>query len=105
MLKIFKFLPFCIDQIFYFKKDKIKLQVDKKTIVEKNVYIRKKKRLGESIHYCNLKINNVDINKFLAKINPNISGLGMLFVNQRKPGPISNEIILDAKLKCKKIAI
>jgi len=104
VLKFLKFLPFCIEQIFYFKKDKIKLKVDKKTIIEKSLYKRKKKKFGESIHYCNLKINNIDINKFLAKINPNISGLGMSFVNQSKPGPISNEIILDAKMKCKKIA-
>jgi len=45
----------------------------------------------------------VDINKFLAKINPNIMDLGMSFINQKKPGPISNEIISDAKIKCKKL--
>jgi len=45
----------------------------------------------------------VDINKFLAKINPNIMGLGMSFIDQKKPGPISNEIMSDAKIKCKKL--
>ena len=70
----------------------------------KKTYIKKKeKRFGESIHYCNFKINNMDINKFLARINPNIMGLGMSFINQKKPGPISNEIISDAKIKCKKL--
>jgi hypothetical protein len=103
MLRIFKFLPFCIDQIFYYKKNKIKLKINRKTVVEKDLYKKKEKRFGESIHYCNLKINNMDINKFLAKINPNIMGLGMSFINQKKPGPISNEIISDAKIKCKKL--
>ena len=27
----------------------------------------------------------------------------MSFIDQSKPGPISNEIILDAKFKCNKI--
>jgi hypothetical protein len=44
----------------------------------------------------------VDINTFLKNINPNIMGLGMSFIDQKKPGPISNEIILDAKMKCNK---
>ena len=54
---------------------------------------------GDSIHYCNMKINGVDINKFLKKIHPKIIGLGMPFVNQKNPGPISNDIILDAHKK------
>jgi|TARA_B110000285_G_scaffold235009_1_gene314171 hypothetical protein len=105
MLKIFKFLPFCIDQIFYYKKSKVKLKLDRKTVVEKSLYKKKEMKFGESIHYCNLKINNVDINNFLGKINPNIVGLGMSFINQKKPGPISNEIMSDAKIKCKKLTI
>lgn len=101
ILKFLKFVPFCIDQIFYFKKLKLKLRVNKDSIDEINQY-QPKKRFGESIHYCNLKINNVDINTFLKNINPNIVGLGMSFIDQKKPGPISNEIILDAKMKCNK---
>ena len=46
---------------------------------------------------------NIDINEFLFKINPNIFGVGMSFIKQKKPGPISNEIVLDAKKKCKKL--
>ena len=42
-----------------------------------------------------MKINNVNIRKYLRKINPNIHGFGMSFVNQYEPGPISNDIIND----------
>lgn len=104
-LKFFKFVPFCIDQIFYFRKIKLKLKVHKNSIVETTPYQQKKQRFGDSIHYCNLKINNIEINKFLANINPNIIGLGMSFINQKKPGPISNEIILDVKKKCRALKI
>ena len=52
-----------------------------------------------SAHYCNLRINKIPINKFLKKINPNIFGLGMSFIDQKIPGPISNDIILDVQKK------
>ena len=46
-----------------------------------------------------MKINGVSINKFLSKINKNILGLGMPFVDQKIPGPISNDILLDIEKK------
>ena len=54
---------------------------------------------GNSIHYCNLKINGISINDFLKLISPNIIGIGMAFIRQTKPGPISSDILLDAKNK------
>ena len=89
---------------FLQKKNKLKLKIVNNKIVEnqRNI-VRKDSKFGESIHYCNLRINNIEINKFLRKINKNIYGLGMSFINQSVPGPISNEIILDAKVKCKKM--
>jgi len=104
-LKLFKFIPLCIDQNFYFQKNKVKFKINKNFINEITNISPKNQRFGESIHYCNLKINNEKINKFLANINTNIVGLGMLFVDQKKPGPISNEIILDVIKKSKKLNI
>ena len=46
-----------------------------------------------------MKINSVPINKIFSKINKNLLGFGMPFVNQSVPGPISNDIILDVKKK------
>ena len=59
-------------------------------------------KFGNSIHCCDLRINKININKFLFKINKNIYGVGMAFINQQKPGPISNDIILDIIKKLKK---
>ena len=49
-----------------------------------------------------MKINNVSINNYLKKINENIFGFGMSFVSQSKPGPISNDIIIDICQKLKR---
>ena len=48
-----------------------------------------------------MKINGVPINIFLSKINKNLIGFGMPFVDQNIPGPISNDILLDIKKKLK----
>ena len=101
LLKIFNFIPIFIDQNFYPQKIRYKLQLKNGELIEKNCSLSNYK-FGKSIHYCNLKINGVNINRFLHKINKNIKGLGMSFINQNKPGPISNEIILDIKKKIKK---
>lgn len=97
-LKILNFLPVCIDQCFYKKKKNYKLQIKKGQVIEKNNDTDSNK-FGVSAHYCNLRINKIPINKFLKKINPNIFGIGMSFINQKIPGPISNDIILDVQKK------
>ena len=48
-------------------------------------------------------INNKNINTFLNEIHPNLIGLGMAFVSQNNPGPISNDIIEDALKKIEDI--
>ena len=42
-----------------------------------------------------MRINKLNINNFLKKFDKNLIGVGMPFVNQKIPGPISNEILLD----------
>ena len=49
-----------------------------------------------------MKINNTKISDYLKKINNNIFGFGMSFVSQSRPGPISNDIILDIFKKLEK---
>ncbi len=94
-LKLLKFLPICIDQNFYKKKKKIKLILKNNTLEEYNFNKNSYSKFGDSIHYCDLKINGIKINNFLKKVNTNIHGFGMPFVNQIDPGPISNDIMLD----------
>ena len=51
------------------------------------------------MHYCNMRINKLNINNFLKRIDKNFIGIGMPFINQKLPGPISNEIVLDMMKK------
>tara|TARA_B100000795_G_scaffold30311_1_gene19976 strand:- start:2147 stop:3193 length:1047 start_codon:yes stop_codon:yes gene_type:complete len=99
-LKLLNFIPLCLDQNFYKKKINYKLKIRDGVIVETN---NKSTRItfGKSTHFCNLRINNTNINKFLRKVSNNILGVGMVFVNQKIPGPISNDIILDINNKLK----
>lgn len=90
ILKLFDFIPLVIDQNFYKKKIFCSLKIDKNILTDLNDI-----KFGNSIHYCNMSINGQNINKFLRKINKNIKGFGMPFIDQKKPGPISNEIIED----------
>jgi hypothetical protein len=48
-------------------------------------------------------INGINLNTYLKEISPNILGLGMAFVRQECPGPISNDIIKDALRKFKEV--
>lgn len=88
-----------IDQKFDHSKKELCLQLKENLLNEvlpTKTSSKRENSFGASIHYCNLKINGESINTFLQKINPNFIGLGMGFVNQQVPGPISNDILLDA---------
>ena len=104
-LKFFKFVPFYVDQNFYKEKKVYKLSIKNNIVKEKNSQNFLKLKFGESIHYCNMKINGVDINSYLSKIHKNIKGIGTSFIDQQTPGPISNDIILNIlkKIQTKKI--
>ena len=93
IFKIFKFIkiPFYIDQLFFYNKKKINLDINTKLQTLNNK--SKKNILGNSIHYCNLSINQININKYLKGISKNIFGISMPFVSQKTPGPIANDII------------
>lgn len=53
------------------------------------------KAFGGSIHYCNLTVNGLPVNEHLRRQNIAIRVVGMAAVRQSKPGPISNDIIMD----------
>jgi hypothetical protein len=95
--KFFQWIPFYFDQVFFLEKLTHVSEIRNGILsdcFEKR--ISNSGEFGRSIHYCDLKINNLNINKYLERINPNVSGFGMAFVSQKIPGPISNDIILDA---------
>ena len=93
LFKIFKFIkiPFYVDQVFFYNKKKINLSINTKLQTLHNH--AQKNILGNSIHYCNLSIDQININKYLKDISKNIFGISMPFVSQKIPGPIANDII------------
>jgi hypothetical protein len=95
--RLFQWIPFYFDQLFLLKKLTHTSQVNNGILSD--CFIEKKNGssiFGNSIHYCDLKINGLNINEYLGRINSNIGGIGMAFVKQTIPGPISNDIMLDA---------
>ena len=90
----------------HFRKQKRKLLL--KVHNENNIHFKRlvsegaelSKKFGDSIHYCNLLINNIKINDIMKTYN-NIQGVGMCYVSQNKPGPISNIIYKDCLTKIK----
>jgi len=95
-------IPVYIDQYFLNKIDSCCIKIDKGILKNINNKIDTNiQKFGHSIHYCNMRVNNKSINKLLRDINPNICGLGMAFIKQKVPGPISNDIILDTSKKIK----
>ena len=97
-LKLLNFIPLCIDQCFYKKKLNYKLLLKNGELIEQD-YLRTSDNFGQSIHYCNLRINKIPINKIMKKTHSDIYGIGMSFIDQDIPGPISNDIILDSYKK------
>ncbi len=86
---LFLNIPIYINQNFLNIKKKLTLELDGASVIQKSKNIK----FGDSIHYCNLKVNNRTIDDFLNDISNNILGLSTPFVNQKEPGPISNDII------------
>jgi hypothetical protein len=102
--KILDFVPMYLDTYFMNSKLKIKLSI-KGGEINDLISNSSSATFGDTIHYCNMHINNININSFLSKLNPNLVGLGMPFVSQTRPGPISNIIIIDALRKLSKYHI
>lgn len=94
---LFDWIPFYIEQYFLDQNNSHEFTVNDSVLKDFSFPKKRRKKLfGRSIHYCNMNINNISINELLKKISPNIYGIGMAFTKQKKPGPISNDIILAA---------
>jgi len=102
--KILDFIPIYLDTYFMSSRIKIRLSIKGGEIDDLSSNCSGA-GFGSTVHYCNMHINNININSFLSKLNPNLIGLGMPFVSQPKPGPISNRIIIDALRKLSKYHI
>ncbi len=87
------FIPFVFEQVFSHERLTCSFMLEKGALVGKTV--ENQRKFGTSIHYCNLKINSTSANDYLKSISSNIIGLGMAFVQQNIPGPISNDIMTD----------
>ena len=88
-------------QIFKNEKVTLKLKVNENYTIQclhKNT--NEAFKFGQSIHYCNLKINGVSINHFISLINPKLFFVNMGAVDQKLPGPISSDIyyFIESKL-------
>ena len=93
--KNIKYVPniFFTYQIFSNKKNTLNFNIlNNKIILENKV----SKIFGKSIHYNNLTVNHISMNKFLSNYSKNVLPLGMTAVKQNVPGPISNDIINDS---------
>lgn len=88
-----RFIPIAFEQRFSRSKIIQKFKIENGTLVE--VAPCGSPSFGKSIHYCNLKINGIEANKFLKNMSSRIIGLGMAFIDQKVPGPIANDIFED----------
>ena len=83
-------LPIYIDQNFLNNKRYLNLNIN---MSEKLIKQTSLEKFGESIHYCNLYINEESISDYLNNLSKNIFGVSTPFINQNRPGPISNDLI------------
>jgi hypothetical protein len=94
-----KWLQPYIDQRFGQHENILKLIAQDGKLVEIQTPLETRPSFGGSIHYCNMHINGKNINDFLLNISSNLIGIGMAFVKQIAPGPISSDILIDAANK------
>jgi hypothetical protein len=92
---LFRWVPFYVDQYFMREKSLVRLKIEDGYVKNMSEGKIKLHGFGDSIHYCNMKINGKKIDNFLKNINVNIYGVGMAFLDQASPGPISNDIVLN----------
>ncbi len=104
---ISQYIPLFVDQKFTLANSKYHLKIMNGTLCElqSNAINNglNSPAYGGSIHYCDMSINNHNANKFINNISPRLTGIGMAFTAQAIPGPISNDICLDALSKINKL--
>ena len=68
-------------------------RVEKEKLIINEISEKTENGFGKSIHYFNMKINNINLEKILKKISKNIYGISSPFIINKVPGPISNNLI------------
>jgi len=93
---IFKFLnifPFYYHQIFYKKKVLALYKVEMPNKILKEISKQTAPGFGRSVHYFNMRVNNIEVSRILSKKYRNIFGISSPFITSKTPGPISNCLI------------
>lgn len=97
------FFPIFYHQIFYKKKIIATYKVEKKERIVREISKKTSDNFGKSIHYFNMKINNINVERKIKKISNNIYGISSPFITNKFPGPISNNLIEKVLYIIKKI--
>lgn len=86
--------PFVIHQIFHARTKMLRMVAGDHVLVSEGIKTDdgKPANFGNSIHYCNLKINGERLVDMAARLSPNLHFVSMASVVQTKPGPISSDI-------------
>jgi len=103
MFRFLNFFPIFYHQIFYKKKIVARYIVEKKNLHIKEIFDKTDNKFGRSIHYFNMKINNINLGKKLKQTSKNIFGISSPFITNKAPGPISNDLIEKAFEVSKKL--
>lgn len=93
LFDLFNYIPFYYYQIFYYKKKFAHFIFNKKDKSIEELIKKTDQNFGKSVHYFNMKINNIRVEKFLKKKSNNIFGISSPFLFKASPGPISNDLI------------
>lgn len=96
LFTLLNLIPFYYYQIFKDQINKAKYIYHKKNFLIEEIETETHKGFGRSVHYFNLKINNLQIKDKLRLINKNIYGISSPFITNSSPGPISNDLIDNA---------
>ena len=103
LFNFLNYFSFYYHQIFYKKKIKAfyNINTEKKIVQEQRS--KTSKNFGKSIHYFNLKINNLKLEKKIKYFNKRIFGVSTPFLTKAEPGPISNFLIEKSFILAKKL--
>ena len=85
--------PLFYHQIFFKKKISANYRFYESEMTINEIANKTANNFGKSVHYFNMKLNNIEIEKFLNKKNKNIFGISSPFITNKEPGPISNSLI------------
>ena len=96
LLRLLRWVPLYVEQVFGPTRGEANFKLSEGRIVSLPL---NPPNFGDSIHYNNLRVNGEPIDTLLSRVSERVLGVGMPFVSQQSPGPISNDIVLNAYKK------